>query len=114
MEDVTAVFAAMLEARKEERESRIELEKIRAARDVALAAITQKHDLYRMVFDKIFAERRDAIAKHFELIDEGIATNNQRLILGALQGLGNIVATSPFSDLRFLSQALERGDRIEI
>jgi hypothetical protein len=113
-QDVTAFMQAIMDARRDETHSRTELEKVRAAREVALTQIQRKHELYRQVFDRIFDERRDAIAKHFEIIDRGIASNNQELILGALKGLGQIVATSPFSDLKILADALEGGARIEI
>src|SRR4051812_674369 len=102
VQDVTKVLTAILEAHKEERTSRIEMKKVQVAREVALTSIRLKHDLYRQVFERIFEERRDAITKHFEIIDKGIAANNQELILGALKGLGQIVAASPFSDLKQL------------
>lgn len=88
--------------------------KVNAARDVALEAIRRKHDLYRQAFDKLFAERRDIIQKHFEVLDRGMAANDQAVILGALQGLGQIVAKSPFTDLKLLANALEGGEVIEI
>lgn len=113
-QDVLAFFKALNEARKEEAASRIELAKVRAAREIALTNIYAKHDLYRMVFDRLFKDRRDAIEKTFEIIDKGIASNDQDLILGALRGLSQIVAASPFSDLDMLAQALEGGGRIQI
>lgn len=113
-QDVMAFFTVIKEARKEEAASRVEMMKVQAAREVALTNISAKHDLYRRVFECLFDERRDAIAKHFEIIDKGIASNNQELILGALRGLGQIVAASPFSDLKVLAQALEGDTKIEI
>lgn len=113
-QDVAACLKAISEARSEEARTRVEMEKVRASRDVALAAIVAKHDLYRRVFDYIFEERRDAIQKHFEIIDRGIASDNQELILGGLRGLGQIVASSPFTDLKALSEVLEGDKPIEI
>jgi len=95
-------------------ESAVAVSKVNAARDVALEAIRQKHDLYRQAFDQLFAERREIIQKHFKVLDRGLATNDQAVVLGALQGLGQIVAKSPFMDLRLLAQALESGETIEI
>jgi hypothetical protein len=113
-QDVMAFMTAIMEARKEEAASRVEMMKVQTAREVALTAIHAKHDLYRMVFERVFDERKDAIAKHFEIIDKGIAANNQELILGALKGLGQIVAASPFSNLKALADALEGDEKIEI
>jgi hypothetical protein len=113
-QDALAFMKAIMEAKRDETQSRVEMQKVMAAREVALTQIKLKHDLYRQVFDRIFDERRDAIAKHFDIIDRGIASNNQELILGALKGLGQIVAASPFSDLKVLAGALEGGAKIEI
>lgn len=113
-QDALAFMKAIMEARRDEAQSRVEMHKVMAAREVALTQIKLKHELYRQVFDRIFDERRDAIAKHFEIIDRGIASNIQELILGALKGLGQIVAASPFSDLNVLASALEGGAKIEI
>jgi len=113
-QDITNFLTAIIQARKEEAQSRVEMQKVQAAREVALEAIRKKHDLYRLVFDRIFDERRDAIAKHFDIIDRGIASGNQELILGGLKALAQIVAASPFSDLKALAQALEGGEKIEI
>lgn len=112
-QDALRFFTAILEARNEDLRSRTEIAKVQAAREVALAQIHNKHDLYRRVFDRIFDERRDAISKHFEIIDKGIASGNQELILGGLQGLGQIVATSPFTDLKSLSEVLDGNRKLE-
>ena len=80
--------------------TRVELKRVEAAREVALEAIRSK-------------QRRDAIAKHIVIIDKGIASNNQELILGGLRGLGQIVAASPFSNLHELERVLEGEGTIE-
>jgi hypothetical protein len=95
-------------------QSAVTVSKVNAARDVAIAAIYHKHELYREAFEKLFAERREVIHKHFEVLDRGMATNDQAVILGALQALGQIVAKSPFTDLKLLAAALEGGESIEI
>ena len=113
-EDVLAFLTAIIEARREELRSREEMERVAAARQVALAQIRSKHALYRLVFDRIFDERREAIAKHFAIIDRSVATGDARLLLGALNGLGEIVAASPFTDLKRLAATLENDVPIEI
>jgi hypothetical protein len=113
-EDVTAALVLVTQAVNETARSLVEVKRIEAERDVALMQIREKHDVYRRVFDQLFSERRDAISKHFEIIDKGIASNNQELILGALQGLGQIVAASPFTNLKLLAQVLEGNSKLEI
>lgn len=113
-QEVTAFVSAVLDARKELAKSEVDLERIQATREVALTQIRLKHDLYRQVFEKIFDERRDAIQKHFEILEKGMAADDKELILGALKGLGQIVAASPFSDLKALADVLEGGQSIQI
>ena len=113
-QEVTAFMSALLEARRDLAKSEVDLAKVEAAREVALAQIRLKYDLYRQVFQRIFDERRDAIEKHFEILAKGMEKDDRELVLGALKGLGQIVATSPFSDLKALAEALETGQRIEI
>lgn len=107
-------LAAVMTALRDVAQSVATVSKVNAARDVALEAIRLKHDLYRQAFDQLFAERREVIQKHFEVLDRGMAANDQAVILGALQGLGQIVAKSPFTDLKLLANALEGGETIEI
>jgi hypothetical protein len=113
-QEVTAVVSAVLNARNELARSEVDLAKVQAAREVALTQIRLKHDLYRQVFEKIFDERRDAIQKHFDILEKGMASDDKELILGALKGLGQIVASSPFSNLKELARALEGGESIQI
>jgi len=113
-QEVTAFVSAVLDARKELAKSEVDLERIQATREVALTQIRLKHDLYRQAFERIFDERRDAIQKHFEILEKGMAADDKELILGALKGLGQIVAASPFSDLKALADALEGGQSIQI
>jgi hypothetical protein len=113
-EQVAQVMGSLADAIRVETQSRIEMQKVQAARETALEHIRAKHDLYRKVFDHLFDERRETIAKYFEVIDKGIASNNQELILGAMKGLGAIVAASPFNDLKALADVLEGRGSVEL
>jgi hypothetical protein len=64
-----------------------------AVKDVVLAEITNRYQLYRTVFDRIFDERKDAIDRHFDIIDRGIAASDKQLILAGLEGLSRIVSS---------------------
>lgn len=113
-EDVTAALVLVTQAANEAARSFVEVTRIQAQRDLKMVEIREKHDVYRRVFDQLFSERRDAIAKHFEVIDTGIAANNPELVLGGLRGLGQIVAASPFTDLQLLAQVLDGREKLEI
>ena len=99
-----------LDVYKESRRIDLEIVKIESQTQVALARVTAKHALYREAFEMIFEERRDVIGKHFDVIEKGIAANDRALILGGLQGLGQVVASSPFANISELATVLE-GDR---
>ena len=83
-------------------------------RDLLIAEVARPYDLYQSVFDNIFAERKDAVDKHFEFVERGIATNNRELIVHGLQGISTIVASSPFANIQELSKLMESGQRVEI
>ena len=84
-----------------------------AVKDVVLAEITNRYQLYRTVFDRIFDERKEAIDRHFDIIDRGIAGGDKQLILAGLEGLSRIVSSSPFANIQELSKLLESGKKIE-
>ena len=111
--DILSFFNVLVEAYKENQATEQAIAKIIAAKEVALTQITEKHVLYREAFNRIFEERRDVIARLFQIIDQGIAGNDRDLILRGLQGLGDVVSSSPFANLKELAAALEAGTQIE-
>jgi hypothetical protein len=112
--DVLTFFNNLLEAHREEQTTQREIARIAAVKDVVLAEITNRYQLYRTVFDRIFDERKEAIDRHFDIIDRGIATSDKQLVLAGLDGLSRIVSSSPFANIQELSKLLESGKRIEI
>src|SRR5437016_1744730 len=95
--DVLSLFTSLMEAYREEQYLRRDLAKIEAMRDVVLTEITKRYELYHRVFDRIFGERKEAIDRHFDIIDRGIAANDKELIVQGLKGLSTIVSSSPFA-----------------
>jgi hypothetical protein len=112
--DVLAFFDNLVSAFREEQKTQRDLAQIGAKRDLLIAEVTRRFELYQSVFDNIFAERKDAVDKHFELVERGIATNNKELIVHGLQGISTIVASSPFANIQELSKLMESGQRIDI
>jgi len=94
--------------------TRREIARIAAVKDVVLAEITNRYQLYRAVFDRIFDERKEAIDRHFDIIDRGIAASDKQLITAGLEGLSRIVSSSPFANIQELSKLLESGKKVEI
>jgi hypothetical protein len=112
--DVLAFFDNLVSAFREEQQTQRDLAEIGAKRDLLIAEVTRRYELYQSVFDSIFAERKDTVDKHFELVERGIATNNKELIVHGLQGISTIVASSPFANIQELSKLMESGQRVEI
>lgn len=112
--DITKFFTNLTEAYKEQKLTEREIAKITAQKEVILAEISARHETYRLVFDRIFAERRAVIDNLFTTIDKGLAGNDTQLVLGAVEGLSRIVATSPFSNTQELSRLLESKTNIEL
>ncbi|MFW9604165.1 MAG: hypothetical protein ACMV0F_04360 [Trichlorobacter sp.] len=112
--DVLAFFKVLAEAYKENQQTEREIARIEAAKEILITNIKEKYGFYREVFDQIFTERKAIMNKHFDIIDHGISTNNRDLVLCGLQGLGQLVSTSPFSDISNLSKMLENDIPIEL
>lgn len=112
--DPTSFFETLMEVYKEGKKTDLEIEELRMKKEILLAEIEKKHDLYNKIFTEIFVERRMAIQKYFEIIDKGLAENNRELISIGLSHLSQVVTTSPFSDINSLSKKLESNEIIEI
>jgi hypothetical protein len=87
--------------------NKTEITRITAMENVMIENIRLKYDMYQRVFGAVFAERKSAINKHFEVIDKGMRENNVQLIIGGLKCLSDIVATSPFANLEQFSAAFD-------
>lgn len=111
--DAFAFFNNLTEAFRETQEVRRDIAKIEAMRDTIVTEITRRYNLYENVFDHIFDERKDVMRVYFDIIDRGVAQNDKGLIVQGLHGLSTFVASSPFANLKELSQLLESG-KIEI
>jgi len=111
--DAFAFVNNLIEAFREAQEVRRDMAKIEAMRSIVVTEITRRYDLYEKVFDCIFEERKDAMRCYFDIIDRGVTHNDKDLVLQGLQGLSTVVASSPFANLKNLSQLLESG-KIEI
>lgn len=96
------------------RETEVQLKTIEAQRDVLITEIKERYELYHKVFDNIFEERKMAINKSFEIIDEGLKNNDRDLVNIGMQGLSKVVSSSPFANVEQLTQMIESGQKIQI
>jgi len=97
--DVTKVFGLLMEYKKENEQTKREIARLDAIKEVMITEITRKYDFYENLFKMVFDERKTAINKFFEVIDKGIKENNNELVLSGLSNLSNVVASSPFANI---------------
>lgn len=112
--DVLSFLNNLVAAFREEQQNQRDLAEIGARRDLLIAEVTRRYDLYQSVFNQVFAERRDAVDRYFEIVERGITTNNKELIINGLQGVSGIVASSPFANIQELAKMMESGRQVEI
>jgi hypothetical protein len=112
--DVLSFFNNLVEAFREDRQTQREIADIDARRQVLIAEISRRYDFYQGVFDKVFAERKDAVDRQFDLVERDIQANNRELIVHGLQGISAIVSSSPFANVQELAKLMESGRQIEI
>jgi len=104
--EIPRLFEMLLECQKESELTKREIKKYDSMKDVMIEEITGKYTFYEFLFSKIFDERREAIHKDFQIIDEGIKKNNRDLITTGVAGLSRIVASSPIADIDKLRRML--------
>ncbi len=112
--DVTSAFTMFLEYKKEAEITKREIKRLDVAKETLLYEIERKYDFFHSLFTQVFAERKLAIEKDFEIIDKGIKENDKELILMGLANLSMVVASSPFSNIGELSKLLESGQTIDL
>jgi len=105
-DEIPRLFEMLLECQKESEFTKREVKKYDSIKDVMIQEITGKYTFYEFLFSKIFDERREAIQKDFQIIDEGIKKNNRDLITTGVAGLSQVVASSPIADLDKLRRML--------
>lgn len=112
--DVARVLEAFARARVELAQTERDIIRIEATRDVLIAEMQMRHSLIHEALGAVFAERRDALDRHFEIIERGMEREDRELVVAGLNGVANIVTSSPFADLDKLGRLLDRGETIEI
>jgi hypothetical protein len=86
-----------------EAQERMEIEKIRAQKE-----------LLREYFGEAFKERRENFDKLFDALDKGIESNNLELIAGTLGAIVDIAKSSPIKHLQKMKDDFNNPDIKEI
>lgn len=103
-------LAEVVSAFRENNVVKRDIAEIDAKKEVLLKDVEERYSFYRYVFENVFSERRMAIDKYFEIIDKGIAEDNENLVLAGLQNLSKVVSSSPIGDaLALQTQIATKG-----
>jgi cell shape-determining protein MreC len=112
--DIFNAFNKFMEYKRENEQTKREIARYEAIKEVMITEITKKYDFYEKLFNAVFGERKTAIDKYFEIIDKGIKENNNELVLAGLSNLSNVVASSPFANIGELKAIIESNKMIEM
>ncbi len=93
---VITEFIAYLKVQQEETTKR---EAIAVRRDSLIKAIQSEKELIETYFNLRFAERKEALHSFFEVLRNGVANNDSKIIDSALTGILGILQDSPLQDL---------------
>ncbi|MGX3044221.1 hypothetical protein [Helicobacter sp. T3_23-1056] len=110
----TEAIKMVLEAHKENEITKRQIAEINAKKEVLITEIKERYDFYRYIFDNVFSERREVMNKQFEIIDKGIADNNEKLVSMGLENLSKVVSSSPIAEAIKLKNLIENGGKIEL
>ncbi len=83
---------------------------IRANRDVALARIKSQREILELYLTKTFKERKAVIENSFRILDEGIASGNDKAIDAAMTMIVNTVQTSPLQGVKEIMRQIDDPD----
>lgn len=112
--NVLDFFNKLSSAYSEKQVTEREIKKIESQERLLRLEITKKYDFYFHLCEHIFAERKVAIVKSFEIIDHGISEKNNDLIAAGLKSLSQIVSSSPFANIDNLRKLLESDKIVDI
>lgn len=80
---------------------------IKAITELELAKTVATYKVLHEFLTSTFSERHEALQKHYDILDDAIRKGDKEIILASLNGIGNIVTTSPLSELQRLAQIFD-------
>ena len=73
-----------------------------------------KHQRNMTIIEKRFAERGMVFSKYFEVINKGLETGNDNLVLMGLSAVNNLVISDPLQDIQNTLRVLDSNDTLEL
>ena len=87
---------------------------ILADKEKTIAAINGQKEIILKYFELRFSERRDALGKFFDVLDDAISTKNDKELDIALTGIVGILKDNPLKDFDSFRKAMNEKQQIEI
>ena len=106
----TEVVGAIKEYKLTKLQVTIDIAKIEADRDRAVAIIQAKRDLMTAYFEQAYAERERTFDKGFEMLDHAIETGDMDVLNGALTVIVKTIESSPLVDFASFTKAIQDPD----
>ena len=103
----TEVVGAIKEYKLTKLQVAVDIAKIEAERERAVAIIQAKRDLMTAYFEQAYAERERTFDKGFELLDHAIETGNMDVLNGALTVIVKTIESSPLADFASFNKAIQ-------
>lgn len=71
---------------------------INAKTNIELTKIAAKYEMCQTALMGIFGERKEALQKHYQILDSALKENDREMVIVALKGVSDIVTTRPLED----------------
>lgn len=81
-----------------------------AKRDVALAELKDKRVLFEQLMRYTFEERAAVLNKQFQVLDRAMESGDTVVIKNALDGMVNVIQSSPFKSIQEMQAALSNKE----
>ena len=94
-------------------EQETERTRINAQRDAVLARINAQKEIIRDYLEKTFDERRKLFDEFFDMADKAIESGNNEHLAEVLTEINQLAASSPFTDLEIVKEALKNKKELD-
>lgn len=99
------LFDKAMDVYRESQQIDLNCAKIQAQTDVQLANIAAKFTLCQQVLLQTFGERDKGLGKHYEVLENALASGDRELVIASLQGISSIIVQNPLESFSKMIQA---------
>lgn len=105
---ILEVVSIISHDQRDEREARLELE---TRYDAFVEALRVEQETILSYFDRIFAERDNALRKFYELLDQAAESNDNEQLKTAVEGIVSVIRSNPLLGFDEFQKALADSRR---